>query len=754
MTSLRCPRNGQANEMPHAFPPCPTQPLSALNKHLGRRTRLFSPARIPANKVESRKSRLRNAQALSGKAVRALWLVIIMKKILQCSGLAFFVMASSSFAFDKTENALDTLVVTASKSPEEIFKTPAYINVLTQDDIQQSGVRSVNEAIVKLGGLIGRPSLFGGNELTLDVMGFGETAASNMVFIIDGVTYKEGDQSEVRIGNIQLDEVERIEIQKGGSSVLYGEGAVSGVVNIVTRASGWNPKNQTSGSVQTGFGSYGAEELKFSASKTGQGTNLTVSGSHLNSTGFRENSANYSDNVLLGIQHATESTRVGLSLSKETQYAKTPGSLSEDQYATDRNQANSSNKSVKTFNDLQKTSYGVFIEKDFDSLLLRVDVKQRDKDYFFLDQKGGGASSASISTLNNNYGINLSHNQKYGFGGADYIVGLDTNDWIQNRVTQAFGNYRNVSSAQALFAKGRLSLDSINTTFGLGARQEQVDRSSVGYKTPEYYEARDKLKAWEISALHELNLQNSVWAKVSSNFRMPNIDEISGAYSDYAYTVMNLKPQTSIDQELGWHGKFDKTRSRLRLFKNKYTNEIAFDRAAYLDPGDPSVPYDPYWVGSNINFDRTQRQGLDWSLNHAFSPELIVGTSATYQQSEFTSGNFKGKKIPLSPETILSANANWRFEAKQTIGLSFQYIGQQHIGSDFANQYTMPAYYTADIRYGYKQGPWAVDFFVRNLLDKDYYSFATNTYEGLTRSTAIYPDMKRSYFVNLKYLMK
>jgi len=55
-TSLRCPRNGQANEMPHAFPPCPTQPLSALNKHLGRRTRLFSPARIPANKVESRLS--------------------------------------------------------------------------------------------------------------------------------------------------------------------------------------------------------------------------------------------------------------------------------------------------------------------------------------------------------------------------------------------------------------------------------------------------------------------------------------------------------------------------------------------------------------------------------------------------------------------------------------------------------------------------------------------------------------------------
>ena len=132
----------------------------------------------------------------------------------------------------------------------------------------------------------------------------------------------------------------------------------------------------------------------------------------------------------------------------------------------------------------------------------------------------------------------------------------------------------------------------------------------------------------------------------------------------------------------------------------------------------------------------------------------MLGTSATYQQAQFTSGNFKWKKIPLSPETILSANANWQFQANQTVGLNIQYIDRQYIGSDFANQYTMPAYYTADFRYGYKQGPWALDVFVRNLFDKDYYSFATNTYEGLIRSTAIYPDMKRSFFVNLKYVMK
>ena len=211
---------------------------------------------------------------------------------------------------------------------------------------------------------------------------------------------------------------------------------------------------------------------------------------------------------------------------------------------------------------------------------------------------------------------------------------------------------------------------------------------------------------------------------------------------------MTLKPQTSLDKELGWHGKFDKTRAKLRFFRSYYKNEITYDRAAYADL------MGGYYVGSNVNLDFTQRQGVDFNLNHELSPELNVGAFAGFQQATFTAGNFNGKKLPLSPETIFNANASWKFLAKQSIGLSFQYIGQQQIGSDFANQHIMPAYYTADIRYGYKQGPWAFDVFVRNLFDKDYYSFATNTYEGLTRSTALYPDMQRSFFVNLKYEMK
>ena len=658
-------------------------------------------------------------------------------------------------AFENSENSLEALVVTASKYPSEIFKTPGFITVLTQEDIQQSGVRSVNEAIVKLGGLVGRPSLYGGNEWTLDVMGFGEAAASNMVFVIDGVTYKESDQSEVRIGNIQLEEVERIEIQKGGSSVLYGDGAVSGVVNIVTRSSGWNSKTQTQGSLQTGVGSYGAAELKFSTSKSLPGLLLTASGAHLKSDGFRENSASHGNNVQLGIQHFQDDFRMGVHMANENQYAQTPGSLTEAQYFTDRGLANELNKSSKTFNDLQTTNYGVFVEKNFDGLIARIDLKQREKDYFFRDQKGGAESSAYFITMNQNYGLNLRQMVKFESGSADFIMGAESNNWVQDRVTQDFGTYHNLSNSQATYFKVNANLNAIDTMIGVGTRNESMNRSSVGFKNSEYYATASHLQAWEVSAVKTMNAENSFWAKWGTNYRLPNIDEISNAYSDNTYAVLNLKPQTSLDRELGWHLKMIHTNARLRIFQNTYKNEIVFDRAAYLDPGDPTpfTGYAAYYIGSNVNLEATMRQGLDAGFNHEFSSQFSLGATATYQQSKFTTGVFDGRSLPLSPQTIFSLRSSWKLDSKQSIGLNLQHVGQQYIGSDFANQFTMPAYVNTDLRYGYKESAWELSIFIRNIFNKDYYSFATNTYTDLIRSTALYPEMKRSVFFNFKYLL-
>jgi outer membrane receptor for ferrienterochelin and colicin len=75
---------------------------------------------------------------------------------------------------------LPSVFVTATRYEQESISTPAYLTVITRDQIEKASVSTVNEAVSRLGGLATRTSLNGGNELTIDPMGFGDTAGSNL----------------------------------------------------------------------------------------------------------------------------------------------------------------------------------------------------------------------------------------------------------------------------------------------------------------------------------------------------------------------------------------------------------------------------------------------------------------------------------------------------------------------------------------------------------------------------------------------
>ncbi len=82
---------------------------------------------------------------------------------------------------------------------------------------------------------IGRQSLDGSPDFGLDLRGFGTNSSQNLVILVDGVRMNENELAGAVLSSIPVDTVERIEITRGGSSVLYGEGATGGVINIFTR---------------------------------------------------------------------------------------------------------------------------------------------------------------------------------------------------------------------------------------------------------------------------------------------------------------------------------------------------------------------------------------------------------------------------------------------------------------------------------------------------------------------------------------
>jgi iron complex outermembrane receptor protein len=91
-----------------------------------------------------------------------------------------------------------------------------------------------------------------GRSYRVDLRGFGETAQSNTLVLVDGRRINQADLSGTDWTLIPLDRVKRVEIIRGArGSVLYGDNASGGVINIITKEG----KGLDAG-VDAGFGSY------------------------------------------------------------------------------------------------------------------------------------------------------------------------------------------------------------------------------------------------------------------------------------------------------------------------------------------------------------------------------------------------------------------------------------------------------------------------------------------------------------------
>jgi len=165
-------------------------------------------------------------------------------------------------ALAQVAQELNPVTITGARFEADPSLAPIGATVITADEIRRAGAGDVNAAIRKIGGVYGRQSLTGSPDFGLDLRGFGANSAQNMVIVVDGVRLSENEQANAILSTIPIDSVERIEITRGGASVLYGDGATGGVINIVTK----RPNQRAgSGSVFVEGGSFNAGEARATA---------------------------------------------------------------------------------------------------------------------------------------------------------------------------------------------------------------------------------------------------------------------------------------------------------------------------------------------------------------------------------------------------------------------------------------------------------------------------------------------------------
>ena len=151
------------------------------------------------------------------------------------------VHAQESGVFD-----LDEIVVSGGLTP---FASNAYgrsVSVLTSDDIEDRGLRTIQDALRALPGV--SVASVGANYTQVRLRG---SESNNVLILLDGVELGGGGEEYI-ISGLETANVDRIEVLRGPQSVFYGSNASSGVINIITRTG--SVGTQYGGSVEVGNG--------------------------------------------------------------------------------------------------------------------------------------------------------------------------------------------------------------------------------------------------------------------------------------------------------------------------------------------------------------------------------------------------------------------------------------------------------------------------------------------------------------------
>src|ERR1700676_5473799 len=128
-------------------------------------------------------------------------------------------------------------VTTNSKEPETVWRPPAAIYVLTQEDIRRSGATSIPEVLRLVPGV--EVARIDANQWAVGIRGFGNSFSKSVLVLIDGHSVYTPLFAGVYwdVQNVLLEDLDRIEVIRGPGGTVWGANAVDGVINIITKSS-------------------------------------------------------------------------------------------------------------------------------------------------------------------------------------------------------------------------------------------------------------------------------------------------------------------------------------------------------------------------------------------------------------------------------------------------------------------------------------------------------------------------------------
>lgn len=662
---------------------------------------------------------------------------------------------STPVVADKTE--LETMVVTASRI-NDVSALPASISVITAEDIKRSASLTLPELLSEYAG-ISINSLFShGSRANVGIRSFGETATQNTLILLDGRRLNDIDLSSVNYAAIATDNIERIEITRGSGGVLYGVGATTGAINIITK----NPRNTENHILlsQT-LGSFDHRETNAFFSYTNQHFSLTGNVNSLKDDGYRDNNQFRQDTGQFDLRIPVARTiELYLKAGAFDQNTELPGervfnpNASIDELSSNRTGTNDLNDWADEYTKFATMGFsGSFNETD--SFIIDAGYREKQQRAMFFDYDGfnlDAYSETELQTLSLTPRLTLNrqlgqHEISWIFGADLYLYQYDSkrSNFKQN-IGQPVHDLSAFQKNVALYSQATIALtDHTSLTAGIRGQRTRLkarDRfdatapgSAFGSEAPDFNES-DRKTSFELGLKHHFTDALNIYGRTGRSTRFATIGELFELNALFQQTFSQLKPQVSDDIEVGLEYKNSGFDINLALFHQSLKNEIHFDAITF----------------QNINLDDTQHDGLELALSFDITPDVTVKANYTHLKAEFTAGDNKGNDLPLIPTDTVNIVMLASLPSHIQSSVSFNYVDATLMANDLNNNFAkkIPSYKTVDLKLSKQFGNLGLAFKVNNLFNEQYFNYAI----GSTFTAGLfnaYPLPERTAYLSASY---
>ena len=528
---------------------------------------------------------------------------------------------------------LDMVVVSAGRRKQAIEEVPVSMEIIKPQLIDNKGITDLEQAVDQTPGVFtmdGQVSIRGGS-------GFAYGAGSRVLLLWNGMPLLSGYAGDTQWNAIPMEQASQIEVMKGASSVLYGSGALNGVIALAEKEPGLKPETKVK--VMGGFyGNPPRESLKW-WSKTpffqqieayrGQmfkKTGYTISTTLFHNDGYRQGETEYRGRVSGTIYLLPQKiNRLKAGIGYNFQMQKTGNFLIWQSdtlgYVPSGGADTSKAESTLTYNLGQRLFIDPYI-KYIDKKNNKHSLKTRM--YYAYNGNINNPSQSNGAVI-----YYTDYQFQKNFGTAVTLTSGISN--IYNVVTSnLFGNH--TSNNAAIYSQYEHHIGKFDISAGIRLEHFQMDgrtgdsdfmlnkKDSVAL--PFYPVLRTGFH-YEIAKYTHLR------ASIGQGIRYPSVAE---RYTQTSVGALNIFPNATLRPEIGWaaelgikqgvkigdwKGMFD-----VAGFINNYSNMIEFAFGIYNPSnialsGDPNSPgYINKWVGFKaVNAEAARITGIDLSFN-------------------------------------------------------------------------------------------------------------------------------------------